>query len=104
MTSTLGRRRPRRIVCGRNVSLLSLWFGDSTGLGKPGPKGLVARGAVVGRFGYQRFEEREVVALLGMPEDADRKAPRWILDALDRAVGGVSRHAEAVADSAEALV
>src|ERR1043166_9016423 len=68
-TSTVRSFRARRIVWGRNVALLSPWFRERTGLVAPCPKGprLAARRAVLGGFRDERAEEREVVALLGMP-------------------------------------
>src|SRR5262249_37198338 len=81
-------------------------FGDGTGLAAPRPKGLraVAVVSAAGGFRYQRFEEREILALFGMPQDAEGEAARWVLQALHGAVGGMRRHVQAVADSAEALM
>src|SRR5581483_5837092 len=52
----------------------------------------------------ERAEEGAILALLGMPEDADREPPPGILHALERAVVRARRLAQARAERAEALV
>ena len=52
----------------------------------------------------ERLEERGVLALLGVPEDAEREAPGRILERLDRAVVGAGGLAQALAEAAVALV
>jgi hypothetical protein len=50
------------------------------------------------------LEERDVLALFGMPEDTESEAPRRILDCLDRSVVGPSGPAKSCAEPAERLM
>src|SRR6187551_717747 len=60
--------------------------------------------AVVPRFGDERLEEPQVLAGLGVPEDAEGEATRGVLEPLERAVFRVRRLAQALAEPAEPLV
>jgi hypothetical protein len=61
-------------------------------------------GAVPAGFADESLEEREVLALFGMPEDAESEAARRILDCLDRSVVGPCGLAESCAELAERLM
>ena len=52
----------------------------------------------------ERLEEREVLALLRVPEHAEREAVRRVLQRLDRPVLGPGRFAQPLAKAAEALM
>src|SRR5215211_9426165 len=60
--------------------------------------------AVGSRLVDEASEESEVLARLGMPEDADGEAPRRILERLDGAVVGAGRREETLAESVEPLM
>ena len=59
---------------------------------------------VLARLLDERLEQREVLALLRMPEHAEREPVRRVLERLDRPVLGPGRFAEPLAKPAEALV
>src|SRR5262245_33482822 len=79
------------------------WSDHTTCLEPARPEGL-SRGGVRGGFRYQRFEERKVIAGFGMPEDAESKAARGVLEGFHGAVGGAGGFPEALAEGGEALV
>src|SRR5207244_465582 len=60
--------------------------------------------AIRAGLGYEGFEERCVLALLRVPEDAESEALRGILDALERAVVRPRRFSQSLAQPPEPLV
>ena len=60
--------------------------------------------SVPGRFVDEGLEERNVLALFRMPENAESETPRRILDRLDRSVVGPCGLAESCAEPAERLM
>ena len=103
--STVRPRIPRRIVCGRVVTVSSRTFGDGTCLAAARPKGLRGPLAPMRRgFLDERLEESPVLALLRVPEDADDEALRRIFERLRRSVRRARRFAEAASELRVALM
>src|SRR5215216_7579712 len=61
-------------------------------------------GAVMAGFADESLEEREVLALFGMPEDAESETLRRILDGLNRSVAGPCGLAKSCAEPTECLM
>src|SRR3954451_581420 len=78
-------------------------FGVGTGRDRARPKGLLRR-AVLGGFLHETLEERHVLPGLRVPQDAQGKAARRVLQGFDRAVGGACRFAQARPELPEALM
>ena len=91
-------RRSGTALRGRIVTVSSPTFGDETGLDATCSKGSRALRFVLLRLRDQRFEEREVLALFGMPQDAEGEAAGWVLERFQRSVAARARLREAGAE------